>query len=79
MLVVDNSGVKCVGKEHALHLKATLEEDWKVTTAWDGKQYNGITLDWDYDRQQVHLSMPNYIQKALTQFQHVMKSKQQNL
>jgi len=36
MLVVVNFGVKYVGKEHALHLKAALEDDYKVTTGWDG-------------------------------------------
>ena len=47
-LVVDDFGVKYVGKEHALHLKAALEDNYKVTTGWDGKRYIGITLDWDY-------------------------------
>ena len=47
-LVVENFVVKYVGKEHALHLKQTLEENYKVTTEWDGTRYTGITLDWDY-------------------------------
>jgi hypothetical protein len=64
-LVVDDFGVKYVGEEHALHLKQTLTADYAVTTEWDGKRYIGITLDWDYKRRQVHLSMPGYIQKAL--------------
>ena len=66
-LVVDNFGVKYVGKKHALHLKQTLEDNNKVTLAWDGQQYIGITLDWDYKRWQVHLSMSGYIKKALKQ------------
>jgi hypothetical protein len=64
-LVVDDFGVKYVGKEHALHLKQTLEENYKVTLEWEGRRYIGITLDWDYKRRQVHLSMPGYIKKAL--------------
>ena len=36
-LVVDDFGVKYVGKEHALHLKATLEEHYKVTNDWEVK------------------------------------------
>ena len=35
-LVVDDFGVKYVGEKHALHLKKTLEENYKVTTEWDG-------------------------------------------
>ena len=75
-LVVDDFGVKYVGEEHALHLKQTLENDYSVTTEWEGKRYIGITLDWDYERRQVHLSMPGYVKKALKQFQHVMKKEQ---
>jgi hypothetical protein len=75
-LVVDDFGVKYVGKEHAQHLKKTLEENYTVTTEWDGTRYIGITLDWDYKRRQVHLSMPNYVKKALKQFQHTLKKKQ---
>jgi hypothetical protein len=37
---------------------------------WTGKQYIGLTLDWDYNKRHVHLYMPNYVQKALKQFQH---------
>ena len=76
-LVVDDFGVKYEGEEHALHLKKTLEEQYEVTTDWAGKQYIGITLNWDYKKRQVHLSMPNYVQKALKQFQHVLRKRQQ--
>ena len=44
-LVVDNFGVKHEGEKHALHLKQTLEENYKVTTEWDGTRYIGITLN----------------------------------
>jgi len=70
-LVVDNFGVKYVGEEHAQHLKNTLEEHYKLTCDWTGTGYIGITLDWDYKKRQVHLSMPNYVKKALKQFQHI--------
>jgi hypothetical protein len=69
-LVVNNFGVKYVGKEHPQYLKNTLEEHYKLTCNWTGKPYIGITLDWDYNKCHVHLSMPNYVQKALKQFQH---------
>ncbi len=47
-LVIDDFGVKYVGKEHALHLKHVLEEHYQLTCDWDGCQYIGITLNWDY-------------------------------
>ena len=64
-LVVDYFGIKYVGEEHALHIKQTIEENYTVTVESDGKRYTGITLDWDHKIRQVHLSMPNYVQKAL--------------
>jgi hypothetical protein len=70
-LVVDNFGVKYVGEEHAQHLNNTLKEHYKLTCDWTGPQYIGITLDWDYKKRQEHLSMPNYVKKALKQFQHI--------
>ena len=33
-LVVDDLGVKYVGKEHAVHLKNMLEEHYKLTCNW---------------------------------------------
>ncbi len=72
-LVVDNFGVKYVGEEHANHLKRALDEHYKLTCDWTGTRYIGITLDWNYTNHQVHLSMPNYVTKALKQFQHITK------
>jgi hypothetical protein len=55
---------------HKQHLKNALEEHYKLTCDWTGKPYIRITLDWDYNTCHVHLSMQNYMQKALKQFQH---------
>ncbi len=49
-LVVDDFGVKYVGKKHAQHLKNTLKEHYKLTCNWAGKRYIGITLDWGYNK-----------------------------
>ena len=43
-LVVNDFGVKYSGKEHALHLKAALEDKYKLTTYWEGKVYIEIAL-----------------------------------
>ena len=64
-LVVDGFGVKYVGKEHVLHLKQAIEENYGVTTDWEGTQYIGITIDWDYSNRHVHPSIPSYVAKAL--------------
>jgi hypothetical protein len=75
-LVVDDFGVKYIHQEDAEHLKAVLEQDYPVTVDWSGRRYIGITLDWDYNRQRVHLLMPNYINKALKLFGHKIRKQQ---
>jgi hypothetical protein len=77
-LVVDDFGIKTVGLSHARHLKNTLEKYYEVTVDWNGKLFCGIKLDWDYKNRTVNLSMPDYIPKALTRFQHKPPSKPQH-
>ena len=48
-LVVDDFGVKYVGKEYADHLIASLKQDYELDENWDGTKYCGISLDWDYE------------------------------
>ncbi len=71
--MVDDFGVKYVGEEHANHLKQALDEHYKLTCDWTGTRYIGITLDWNYTNRQVHLSMLNYVMKALKKFQLIAK------
>ena len=75
-IVVDDFGVNYVGKKHAIHLKNTIEDNYTVTIEWDGRRYISITLDWDYKRRKVHLSMPNYVIKSLKKFNHKLQKKQ---
>jgi hypothetical protein len=37
-----------VGREHAEHFKAALEENYEISTDWEGALYCGIKLTWDY-------------------------------
>lgn len=78
-LVVDDFGVSYVGKEHALHLQKTLEDaNYQITLDWEGTQFCGITLEWDYENGTVDLSMPGYIEKALQRFTHSPPPKPEN-
>ena len=48
-LVVDDFGIKYVGKQHVEYLVHCLKKNYaKVSEDWEGKLYCGITLDWDY-------------------------------
>ena len=72
-LLVDDFGVKYTGDEHAEHLLAALRENYTVSPDWDGERYAGMTLDWDYARRQVHLSIPQYCKDALLRFGHKVR------
>ena len=77
-LVVDDFGVKYVGREHAEHLISVLQENYEIETDWEGSKYIGMTLDWDYAKREVHLSMPNYVTEALARFKHSIPNAPQN-
>ncbi len=64
-LVVDDFGVKYVGKEHADHLIQFLKTDYELTKDWTSNLYCGIQLVWDYSAQTLDISMPRYIKKML--------------
>ena len=72
-LIVDDFGVKYVGKEHVQHLIDTLKQYYVVAEDWKGEKYSGITLDWDYNKREVHLSMPGYCREALVRFNHTLR------
>jgi hypothetical protein len=77
-LVVEDFGVKYIGKEHVLHLIKVRKEQYEVKEDWGGTRYLGITLDWDYKCNEVHLSMPEYVEQALACFGHPIPDKPQH-
>lgn len=77
-LVVDDFGIKYVGKEYMDHLLETLRKKYQITVDWTGGKYLGLTLDCDYKHRTVDISMPTYIDKALARFQHPAPAKPQH-
>jgi hypothetical protein len=69
-LVVDDFGVKYVGREHAEHLMTCIKKNYNISSDWNGTAYCGLTLDWNYQDRTVDLSMPGYIKAALHKYQH---------
>ena len=67
-LVVDDFGVKYIGKEHFYHLVRFIKENYDIIEDREGKRYLGLIFDWNYDTRNVHLSMPNYIPDAFKRF-----------
>ena len=47
---------------------AKLKEHYEIEEDWSGSKYIGLTIDWDYVRHQVHISMPKYVSKAMKRF-----------
>ena len=76
-LVVDDFGVKYINKADVEHLMSVLKQDYEIDTDWEGTRYLGLTLDWDYIKHEVHLSMPGCIENALIRFGHEPPDKPQ--
>ena len=73
-LVVDDFGIKYVGNQHLQHLLSALRDLYAISTDVTGTHFLGLTLAWDYDLGTVAISMPGYVQAALTRFQHALPS-----
>jgi hypothetical protein len=69
-LIVDNFGIKYVGKEHTDHLIQCIKETYKLTKDWTGDLYCGIKLAWDYNARMLDILMPGYIKKMLQKYKH---------
>ena len=69
-LVVDDFGVKCEGIQHDQHLKESLETYHELSVDWKENLFFRVSLDCDYKGKMVDLSMPGYISKSLTKYQH---------
>ena len=75
-LIVDDFGIKYVGKEHARHLLASLKQYYgKVTTDWKGKLYAGINLNWNDEERWVKANMKGYVTSPRQRFNREMTEK----
>jgi hypothetical protein len=78
-LVVDNFGVKYVGKKHADHLIQCIKETYELTEDWTGDSYCGIKLNWNYDVRMLNILMPTrYIKKLLQKYKYCVPPKPQH-
>jgi hypothetical protein len=76
-LVVDDFGVKYVGREHAEHLMECIKKNYNISSDWKCSAYCGLALEWDYKNRTVDLSMPGYIKAALHKYQHAAPARQE--
>jgi len=59
-LLVDDFGIKYVGRENAEHLIQSLQQHYKLVVDEKGTLYCSIKLDWDYKKHTLDMSMPGY-------------------
>jgi hypothetical protein len=78
VLIVDDFGLKYVGKRHAEHLYTALTQHYTVTTDWTGSKFAGIDIEWDYTKRTCRLTMKNYINELLLKYDHAQPRKPQH-
>jgi hypothetical protein len=78
VLIVDDFGIKYVGRQHAEHLLLALQQNYTVTTDWEGTKFAGIDLQWDYTKRTCRLTMNNYIEELLIKYDHPKPKKPQH-
>ena len=77
VLVVDDFGIKFQSPLDLAHLIKHLRLKYRVTVG-NGNLFCGITLNWNYIKRKVAMSLPKYIPEALKRQQHPMPSKPQH-
>jgi hypothetical protein len=49
--IVEDFAVKYAGNQHTDHLRNALLQSYELTTDWEAKLYSGMSLKWDYKKQ----------------------------
>ena len=80
-LILDDFGIKHVRNKYALHFLKFLEQNYEITSDWEGKKSSGMDLGWNYDEYHTNItcciSMHGYIDKLLMKYGHSRPSKSQ--
>ena len=64
-LCVDDFGVKYHSQEDSQHLINSLKETYELKVSFSGKNYCGLTVDWQYVQDYVDVLMPTFVEKML--------------
>ena len=77
-LCIDDFGIKYFCPKELHHLIDTLKKYYAITVDLSGTDYCGLTIQWDYNKGFVDISMPSYTQKALKKLRHDPPTKPQH-
>ena len=72
-LYVDDFGIKYYSNADAQHLLDDIGSNYKYTTDWTGNNYCGLTLEWNYVKEYIDISIPGYLEKILQRLQYKPK------
>ena len=76
-LYVNDFGVKYFSHDDANHLLDALKQHYKIFVYYEGKNYCGLTMEWNYQQGYVDISMPKYIPAMIKKLQHPQPKKPQ--
>ena len=68
VLVVNALEVKYTDEKSARHLFDILQAYYNIKVNWEGTNYSGLILQWDYKERVVDISLSGYIDYVLTKF-----------
>ena len=74
-LCVDDFGIKYNSVEDANHLLNALKQYYKLSVDWNGENYCGLTIKWNYKEGYVDISIPGYIHSLLQRLKHTLPRK----
>ena len=74
---VGDFGVKSFSKDYAYHLLTAFRSYYKISVDYEGMHYCGFTIDWNYEKGYVDISMPKYVPALLQKLQHLKPAKPQ--
>ena len=69
LLCVNDFRVKYFSKDYADHLLTALNSHFKISVDYEGMHYCGFTIEWNYKKGYVDISMPKYIPALLQKLQ----------
>ena len=68
-LCVYDFGVKYFSKDYADHLLSALRLHYKISVDYEDMHYCGFTIEWNYEKGYVDISMPKNISALLQKLQ----------
>ena len=69
-LYMDDFGAKYFTKDDANHLLDALKNHFAISIDWEGHNYLGLKIYWNYGKEYVDTSMSEYAKKALDGLQY---------